>query len=201
MLCVGAGQLRYKFKQEQRFLKSSRPDSEALVFLGMPSACPSNEMTLMVNAFLATIKQSTDLRYNLWWSFGMFLEDGTNEALDRAIDAVTTAHSSFCAHRIASVAALTTYSIALQALRNHLNDPVQAHSSNTLCAVMVLLVCQSFIGYSGHQWSGHAEGAARILQARKYFGPRDEFERKLFLSLRGSVVSNIILNIKFQRCI
>lgn len=147
----------------------------------------------MASLFTQGIKRSTDLRYNLWWSFGSFLEDvprrlGANEALDRAADAVATAHASFCAGRVGSVDALTKYSRALRTLRVYLEDGVHAQSSNTLCAVMILLVCQIFLGPTTQSWSGHAEGAAQILKARRHFGPRDPFEQKLFMSLRGSVV-------------
>jgi hypothetical protein len=123
----------------------------------------------------------------------MFFEDvprrlGSNEALDRSVDAVTSAHASFCAHRAVSVEALTKYSLALRTLRVYLDDPAQACASSTLCAVMILLVCQIFHGQNEGCWSGHAEGAVHILRARKHFGPRDQFERNLFLSLRGTVV-------------
>ena len=118
---------------------------------------------------------------------------GANEALDRAVDAVTTAHASFCAGHVASVEALSKYSQALRTLRVYLDDRLHAQSSNTLCAVMVLLVCQMFIGPTMRCWSGHAEGAAQILKARRKFSPQDPFEQKLFLSLRGSVVCFLTL--------
>lgn len=161
---------------------------------GTPGAVPSNELTALTSAFVRTIKRSTDLRYNLWWSFGSFLEDvprrlGTNEALDRAVDALTTGHTDFCVTRTPSLKALIKYSQAPYTLRVYLDDSFHAQSSNTLAAVMILLICQMFLGQLNQCWSGHAEGAAMILKARRHFGPRDPFETKLFLSLRGSVVS------------
>lgn len=166
-----------------------------------PAMPPSSELTLLLNAFMTTIKPSTDFRYNLRWSYGLFLTDipqrlGSNEALDCSVDAVTTAHASFCTHRIASVEALAKYSRALQVLRVCLDDPVKAHSSNTLCAVMMLLICQAFLGPRDGYWSGHAEGAARILRARKSFSPRDDFERKLLHSLRACVLVEGLFNDK-----
>ncbi|KAJ5081657.1 transcriptional regulator family: Fungal Specific TF [Penicillium alfredii] len=212
--CVGSGQQRFKFKQERGFShdvkrsgralshKASPMPTSNIVAVG-PSTCPSNNLTLLTNAFVGSIKRSTDLRYNLWWSFGMFLEEvprrlGSNEALDRAVDAVTSAHANFCARRTMSVNTLSKYSRALVALRNCLDDSGTAQSSNTLCAVMILLVCQIFLGPNGTGWTGHAEGAAHILRARKDFGPRDEFEGKLFLSLRGSVLFEGIFNHKIS---
>ncbi|KAF4763718.1 hypothetical protein HAV15_001717 [Penicillium sp. str.  len=156
-------------------------------------------MTSLMNSFVGAIKRSADLRYNMWWSFGLFLEDvprrlGSNEALDRAVDAVTTAHAGFCTRQPVSTEALAKYSCALKTLRVYLDDPLQASSSSTLCAVMILLVCQTFIGNNGQIMSGHAQGAASILHARKNFGPRDDFERKLFLSLRGSMLFEGLYN-------
>lgn len=175
---------------------------------GSPVPGPSNELTNLTTAFVRTIKRSTDLRYNMWWSFGTFLEEvprrlGSNEALDRAVDAVSTAHGDFCVRREASTDALAKYSQALRMLRVYLDDKVHAQSSSTLCAVMILLICQVFLGPSNSGWSGHAEGAAAILKARKRLGPRDDFERKLFLSMRGTVVSILLIakkNFVFLNC-
>ncbi|KAJ5550122.1 transcriptional regulator family: Fungal Specific TF [Penicillium sp. DV-2018c] len=208
--CVGSGQRRYMFKQEPLSSKSHQSSQTILIatptsnkreisVLNIPPACPATYMTLLTNSFVAIIKRSTDLRFNLWWSFGIFLEEvprrlGSNEALDRAVDAVTTAHADFCTHHPVSVQALSKYSLALKTLRFYLQDPFQARDPNTLCAVMILLICQTFIRNDGQTISGHAQGAASILHARKNLGPRDDFERKLFLSLRGSVLFEGLYN-------
>ena len=213
MSCTGSGQQRFKFKQQQFSPKSNQSgqmtltsrskSTETEIFsFAIPRAGPSSSMTLLTNSFVGTIKRSTDLRYNMWWSFGIFLEDvprrlGNNEALDRAVDAVTTAHAGFCNRQPVSAEALAKYSYALKTLRVYLDHPLLASASSTLCSVMILLVCQTFIGYNGQMISGHAQGAASILRARKDFGPRDDFERKLFLSLRGSVVSHTQLPLPF----
>ncbi|KAJ5089905.1 transcriptional regulator family: Fungal Specific TF [Penicillium argentinense] len=164
-----------------------------------PQPVPGNELSSMASAFIATIKRTTDLRYNLWWSFGLWLEDvprrlGTNEALDRAVDALTTAHAGFSCNQAVSMETLSKYSQALRTLSVYLDDRVHAQASSTLGAVMILLMCQMFMGPSSRMFSGHAEGAAQILKARKDFGPRDLFEAKLFLSLRGSVLFEGIFN-------
>lgn len=121
---------------------------------------------------------------------------GTNEALDRAVDAVTSAHTDFCTRKHGSVQALTKYSAALRTLRVYLDDPVHAQETNTLAAVMILLICQSIMGQTtkGQWWSGHAEGAMQILKARKEFGPRNDFEAKIYMSLRGSVVRSSFIS-------
>ncbi|KAJ5287482.1 hypothetical protein N7478_003168 [Penicillium angulare] len=166
-----------------------------------PVLNPSNALSPLAIRFIHTISRTTHFRYNLWWTFGTFLEDvprrlGTNEALDRSIEALTAAHSGFCGieRNGATVEALTKYSQALRTLRVYLDDGVHSQSSNTLCAVMVLLVCQAFLGQTSQAWSGHAEGAVLILKARKKYAPRDMFEKKLFLSLRGTVLFEGLLN-------
>ncbi|KAJ6127158.1 hypothetical protein N7523_002770 [Penicillium sp. IBT 18751x] len=217
--CIGSGKQRFKFQEEKRFFTPTTPKAGARsesvsaqnviakpiqhIYMHVPSGSPfpgpSNELTNLTMAFIRTIKRSTDLRYNMWWSFGTFLEEvpcrlGSNEALDRAVDAVSTAHRDFCTHREASTDALAKYSQALRTLRMHLDDKAHAQSSSTLCAVMILLICQTFLGPSTQGWSGHAEGAAAILKARKHLGPRDDFERKLFLSMRGTVLFEGLFN-------
>ncbi|KAJ5292961.1 uncharacterized protein N7443_008914 [Penicillium atrosanguineum] len=217
--CIGSGKQRFKFQEEKRFSPPRPPQanvkSESISFnsvitkpiqhiymhvpLGSLLPSPSNELTNLTATFIRTIKRSTDLRYNMWWSFGTFLDDvprrlGSNEALDRAVDAVSTAHGDFCTRREASTDALAKYSQALHTLRVYLDDQFHAQSSNTLCAVMILLICQVFLGPSTQCWSGHAEGAAAILKARKSLGPRDDFEKKLFLSMRGTVLFEGVFN-------
>lgn len=65
-----------------------------------------------------------------------------NEALDTAVNALICAHSNFCARSEVSVETLSSYSRALRSLRYCLDDPDKASTSETLCAVMLLLICQ-----------------------------------------------------------
>lgn len=102
---------------------------------------------MLAHAFVKAIKISADLRYNLLWAYGGFLEDiprrlGTNEALDTSVAALVTAHTHFSIHKSVSVEALTKYSQALSKLRIYLNDSIKARTPETLCAVMILLICQ-----------------------------------------------------------
>jgi hypothetical protein len=143
------------------------------------------------------MKLTTDLKYNLAWTYGDYLEEiprrlGKNDALDAATDALVSAHSSFCVDRTISIQALKMYSRALNTLVLYLDDPIKAQSPETLCAVSLLLTCQAFLGTQGSQWTGHAEGAAQILKAKKFSRPKDEFERRLLLSLRGPVVCPLL---------
>ncbi|KAE8367517.1 hypothetical protein BDV27DRAFT_70252 [Aspergillus caelatus] len=206
--CIGSGQRRFKFQQEytiQIMVKkgkikgqspkdqtSSSSDEERTEVCRV-SPHPSSALTVLTQAFVRAIHPSTDIRWNLAWVYGGFLRDvparlGTNEALDTAADAVVCMHSDFCATRKMSVKALSKYSRALNALHTYLDDPVKAASTDTLCAVTILLLCQGFLPGQGKVRSGHAEGAAQILKARRNFRPRDDFEAKLLLTLRGPVL-------------
>ncbi|CRG87879.1 hypothetical protein PISL3812_04900 [Talaromyces islandicus] len=218
--CIGSGERRFKFKEERRFTKSPETDNdrqiitkqEARGFAATAAAVsaaeraartvflpPSNELTFLTSVFVQTLKPSTDLRYNLVWNYGGFLAEvpqrlGTNEALDASVYAVCAAHSSFCLYKDISVEALTKYSHALRMLRVCLDDPVKASTPETLCAVLMLLICQAFIGTGGSSFTGHCEGAAKILKARQYTAPQNDFEAKLVLSLRGPVLFEALWN-------
>ena len=112
----------------------------------MVSYAPSNELTLVAHAFVEKISWQTDLRYNLAWSYGTFLEEvprrlGINKALDTAAAALISSHADLCARQI-STETLTKYSLALRTLKSYLDDSNRACASETLCAVMLLLTCQ-----------------------------------------------------------
>lgn len=65
-----------------------------------------------------------------------------NEALDTAVNALICSHSNFCARQAVSAETLSSYSRALRSLRYCLDDPGKASQTETLCAVMLLLICQ-----------------------------------------------------------
>lgn len=100
-------------------------------------------VALMINK-LAT----KDLRYDIEWAYGSFMSDvpkrlGHSTALDAATKALTLAlPPSPQARRHASVDVLHSYTVALKATRLALADRVQARSTNTMCAVYFLLLCQ-----------------------------------------------------------
>ena len=89
-----------------------------------------------------------ELKFNLAWSFGPFLEHvpqrlGKSAALDAAAKVIVAAHSSHCAsRRRVTPNILVDYSRALTQLRLALDDVVTAQSPETLCAIMLLLICQ-----------------------------------------------------------
>ncbi|KFZ20753.1 hypothetical protein V502_03004 [Pseudogymnoascus sp. VKM F-4520 (FW-2644)] len=207
MDCVGAGQQRYKFKEEHGTRNSIAIPHRTKGFASfniMDAAktvpyTPSSALTLTTDEFIGTMTTSTAVRFNLVYWYGEFLKDiparlGRNEALDSSVKALTAAHSSYCLQHRATPDTLVKYSAALRTLRFYLEDPVKTCSSETLCAVMLLLICQGFLGMTDMGWTGHCEGAALILKARRNYDPNDEFESKIHLSLRAPVIFEGLFN-------
>jgi hypothetical protein len=105
---------------------------------------PSNETSTIASAFIF-ILEVKDLRYDIS-CYGPFLKDipqrlGSNIALDTSVNALISGYSTLHTRR-QSVEALSRYVSALKALRICLNDPSQAWTANTLCAVYLLLIYQ-----------------------------------------------------------
>lgn len=67
---------------------------------------------------------------------------GTNEALNASARVLISAHGYFCSRRENITAALAKYSRAINTLRVCLDDPIQARTSEVLCAVYLLLISQ-----------------------------------------------------------
>lgn len=111
------------------------------------SPSPSNELNVLISAFLDTIKPTMDCRFNLAWTYGPFLHHlprrlGTNAALDSATRALVCAHRDFSLHRPVTIRSLAEYSHAVQTLRQSMDNPTKAHSIDTACAVILLTLCQ-----------------------------------------------------------
>lgn len=141
--CVGGGQQRYMFKVQTATLMGARTQS-AMPIVGSPSRPPSNESIMATQAFVSAL-QVNDLRYDLG-TYGAFLRDipqrlGNNPALDAAVNALTSAFP-FLHTRDYPPHVLTHHNRSIQALRVCLDDPVQAQTSNTLCAIYLIVICQ-----------------------------------------------------------
>ena len=144
--CTGSGQQRYKFIGQMSTGRSTRarqPVAPLSTVRGLPQS-PSNETTTIAGAFISTLEVK-DLRYDLS-CYGAFIKDipkrlGSNAALDASVNVLTSAFSSLYT-RQQSLMTLSRYVNALKTLRHCLNDPSQACTANTLCAVYLLLICQ-----------------------------------------------------------
>ena len=106
----------------------------------------SNSVIRLTGAFIERIDPFIDIKFQLLWSFGDYLADipcrlGESGALDAAADALVMAHARFCVgHLDPDTVLLAKYSRALRVLRQDLDDPVKAHSSETLCSIMLLTI-------------------------------------------------------------
>lgn len=101
----------------------------------------------MISAFVDSVNPSYDIRFQLSWNFGGFLVDvprrlGTSAALDAAADALAASHARFCVGSSPDQSLLAKHSRALRALRYDLNDCIKARSTETLCAIMILMIVQ-----------------------------------------------------------
>lgn len=116
------------------------------------------------------------------YTYGSFLQHvpsrlGINKALDASVIALTEAHSAVCTRSGATPRALITYSDALTTLRMTLDDINKACATETLCATMILSICEVSLGYERKKaalltafiirvsWAEVANLARAILQA------------------------------------
>lgn len=155
MECVGSGQQRFIFKDQTRRYKplpkerkiSTNPSSNQTNL--RPCYSPSNNQDQLTLAFIDAVRISANLKYSLSWAYGSFLADvpkrlGTNKALDAASRALIASHLCFSTPgRIISCQALSEYTKAIRVLRLSLDDPAEACSASTLCAVNILLITQA----------------------------------------------------------
>lgn len=128
-------------------LEIVRADAEHVISFYNLSCAPSGEKGALISGLIHTMQDNVDLRFNLTWSLGTYLTDvpqriGRNQALDVAVECLVDTHSTFCLHQPPSRRGLLKYSEGLQILRRYLDSPEKARSSETLCAVQVLMICQ-----------------------------------------------------------
>lgn len=128
----------------QSKLRSFSSAGKRVVFIGGPTQVPSTDTSMIATAFVAAF-QVTDIRYAMAY-YGPFLRDiprrlGNSTVLDSAVKALSTAYP-FLHTRSYPPNALFLYGQSLRALRECLNDPAEARSPNTLCAVYLIIICQ-----------------------------------------------------------
>jgi hypothetical protein len=109
-----------------------------------PAQVLSTSTGKLAAAFVAAL-QVNDIRYGVSY-YGAFLRDvpqrlGSSVVLDSAVKAVSTAYPIL---RTGSVPpnALVHYGQSLRALRECLNNPSEARTAHTLCALYLITVCQ-----------------------------------------------------------
>ena len=159
--CIGAGERRFKFKDQTAVVKSNkhvskpvhRHDGSFMPNDGSSSAAvfvPYSETMRIASVFISTLEVS-DLRYSVSY-YGAFLKHvpqrlGTNQALDAAVLAL--ANASYCLRTGEnSTQVLVQYGDALKALRLSMSDPLKAETPETLCAIYLIMICQVSLWWS-----------------------------------------------------
>lgn len=167
--CIGAGTKRYKWTIETTDRTQTRisvspgveqtsSSSSTKSSISPPdtslsrqiSRSPSNSQTVLTSTLIdkAHLTINSDLRYNLTWAYGTFIQQvprrlGSNAALDAAATSLALSHVRYSlGRRDVTPAEITAYGHALSVLRGCLDDKMVARESNTLCAIMLLLVVQ-----------------------------------------------------------
>jgi hypothetical protein len=170
--CVGSGAKRFKWQIETTNCNrgegcaattttivrtTSLPPDYNLPLVRQIYRSPSNPHSVLTMTLIDKVNLTTesDLRYNLTWAFGGFLQDiprrlGNNAALDAAATCLVLSHVRFSTGRRDPVPEeIKVYINALSVLRTCLDDPMVARDANTLCAVMLLLFAQVRCQHSG----------------------------------------------------
>ncbi|KAJ9483284.1 hypothetical protein VN97_g10119 [Penicillium thymicola] len=209
MTCVGGGQQRYMFKNQslqvtqiqsgaesQSKLRSFPSAGKRVVVIGGPTRVPSTDTSIMAAAFVAAF-QVTDIRYAMAY-YGPFLRDiprrlGNSTVLDSAVRALSTAYP-FLHTGSYPPNVLFLYGLSLRALRECLNDPAEARSPNTLCAVYLIIICQSWLGKHDDSLTSHSEAIAHLLRAAAVHEWNSTFEMEMVITLCVPIILEGIVN-------
>ncbi|OAA59427.1 Fungal transcriptional regulatory protein [Cordyceps fumosorosea ARSEF 2679] len=207
--CVGSGQRRFLFidqkcarrqnaasQSTEGSAKSTPSSSSSLLSL---SPCPSGEADALVGSFAEMIRPSTDRRFNLAWTYGEFLQSvpqrlGSSNALDVAAQALVASHRDFAVRRPVTLESLAKYSDAIKALTESISNPITSHSLETICAVVLLTMCQNLSGLGLQHLTSHCQGAVQMLRARQSYHITDDFEMGLHSYLHGPVLVQSLFN-------
>jgi hypothetical protein len=152
--CEGAGQQRFRFVNIG--VSSSKKSKTTLVVrTARPAAVLGNDKSRLSEALVARLQPATDLRYNLAFSWGLFLHwvprlIGRLDALDTAIVALIYNHTDYCmksqnlspSEPLVDAVTVSHYNKALRELRVALDDSKTALSVEAFLTVMVLSITQ-----------------------------------------------------------
>ncbi|GAB7363316.1 hypothetical protein MBLNU230_g3597t1 [Neophaeotheca triangularis] len=213
LACVGSGERRYKFQirtsgPKSTLLKVTSSASSSTATPDFVHACvlsypPANSQSTFCARIISTVKfdLGTDLRYSLAWSSGNTLSEipkrlGTNPALDAAMKGIVTCHEDLLTRPgELSQRGLRQYMHSLKVLSKTLDDPALATSPSTLAAIYVLMLTQPYNGVYADCYTGHAEGAAKIIKIKGFkYEPKDDFERNIMTCFRAPVLIEGLLN-------
>ncbi|KAJ6171760.1 hypothetical protein N7470_000827 [Penicillium chermesinum] len=196
--CEGSGQQRYKFQHadsSQPVQPRSRRRRSAVAVPG-PKIAQQLPTDALLSCFISTL-QIHDVRYAITY-YGLFLHDlprrlGQSAALDASVKSLVTSYPYF--HKVHGrdfpQEVLVDYGRSLRVLRETLSDPRACHSPDTLCAIYLISVCQSWMGNSS---INHGEAIAHLLRNINVKECTGKFERELIAILAVPLILEGISN-------
>ncbi|KAJ5728120.1 hypothetical protein N7493_004450 [Penicillium malachiteum] len=211
--CEGSGQQRYMFKYANPG-KLESPAAQEIANRKLdlevstrqtPTLSFQIPADLLTTSFIRTL-EIRDVRYDISY-YGPFLREipqilGQSPALDAAAKALVTSYPHFRGNNIPPNV-LQYYGRSLRVLRETLNDPKKAHAPETLCAIYLITVCESWLGPSeGNPKSGmHGQAVAYLLQKVDLKKCDNDFERDMITTLTVMVIFESIanLNVLFEQ--
>ncbi|KAJ5169235.1 uncharacterized protein N7482_004829 [Penicillium canariense] len=209
ILCIGSGQQRFKFKNtESGLTKMTQAEPRRTRAVISPATTVANSFQILMQipgdklaALFANTLANTDVRYDITY-YGVFLKEiprrlGHSVALDASVKAVVTAYPYF-RHQNFGADAYMEYCNSLRALRESLNDPVQARSLDTLCAVYLISICQSWLGRYDDKLKSHGEAIAHLLKITDLRKCKSSFEKEMIVTLTVPVILEAVINPRIQ---
>ncbi|KAH8883231.1 hypothetical protein GQ53DRAFT_664395 [Thozetella sp. PMI_491] len=215
--CIGAGQRRYKFMEEKPSAvghgtqmvirttssspRTSSPRSTSSVVSSPPRAGPSNQLSTVTTTFVLRLEVE-DPRYSIN-CYGTFLASipcrmGKSEVLDAAVTAMVVTLPVIHTHE-PTWEAYNSYSHALKALRTSLETPTTAETSETLCAMYLIMITGAWLWRDGDMRASHGQAISHLLQVAAYqpwdTGP---FENDLLATLCITAIMESLGNPRIQ---
>ncbi|KAJ5116814.1 hypothetical protein N7456_001162 [Penicillium angulare] len=164
-------------------------ESSYIHITNQPLASPTSDFLKRVHACVAML-QIDDPRYNIK-IYGQFMAEipsrmGHNPALDDAANALANAFPYLHTRKFPSHV-LYLHNQSLRSLRSCLDNPVQAQTSHTLCAIWLIVICQNWIGVHG-QYPNHGRAMTQIMNAAVDRKWETTFEAGLITSISAYIL-------------
>lgn len=148
--CLGGGMQRFRFcaytKERRKTYTSNRNKVLRNHQSILPSQVPENSSSV-VSFLLGDRMQGRKMGFGVHLAHGSFIDDlprrlAHSEALTAAAEAVIAAMPNWDVSWSLSQWRLRSYTTALKAARLALSHTFEAHSTNTMCAIYLLWICQ-----------------------------------------------------------
>ncbi|KAJ6034010.1 uncharacterized protein N7446_007693 [Penicillium canescens] len=115
---------------------------------------------------------------------------GHNAALDSAVSCMCNVFIHFMSGQSKATAAIIEeYVKSLQTLRGVLDNPRLRRHAETLCASIILQLCELLLNKDFGQWIDLCQGSKRLIEERGPNGFPEQFERELLESQQGFIPS------------